>query len=218
LLAQDGQVLAERYVLLGAQNLGKFAREIAAQRPDFVLNTLNGDSNLYFFRALRQAGVHAEEIPVFSTSIAESELAAMGPELIVGHYAAWNYFQSVKSDENRAFIERFRNRFGTGRVLDDPMEAAYIGVRLWVDAARSSGTLDIPTIKTRLGLDSLAAPEGIVAVDADTQHLWKRARIGKARADGQFEIVWQSQRLIRPAPFPFFIRDSESSPTGGRAP
>ena len=200
LQAQDGQLLAERYVPLGEQNLEAIASEIAKQHPDFVLNTLNGDSNQHFFRALRKAGVRAEDIPVFSTSIAEAELVAMGPELMAGHYAAWNYFQSVQSDQNRAFIERFRRRFGQERVLDDPMEATYIGVRLWVNAARSSGTLDIPTIKTSLELDSLSAPEGIVAVDADTRHLWKTVRIGKARADGQFEIVWQSPRLIRPAP------------------
>jgi len=218
LLAQDGQLLAERYVPLGEQNLEAIAREIAAQHPDFVLNTLNGDSNLYFFRALRQAGVRAEDIPVFSTSIAEAEMVAMGPQLVTGHYAAWNYFQSVQSEQNLAFIERFRRRFGQERVLDDPMEAAYIGVKLWVNAARNSGTLDISTIKTSLGLDSLSAPEGIVAVDAATRHLWKTVRIGKARADGQFEIVWQSPRLVRPAPFPYFIRQSELPQTEGRAP
>ncbi len=83
--------------------MDKFAREIAAQHPDFVLNTLNGDSNLYFFRALRKAGVRAEDIPVFSTSIAEVELAEMGPELMAGHYAAWNYFQSVQSEREPRF-------------------------------------------------------------------------------------------------------------------
>ena len=113
LLAKGGHLLAERYVPLGEQNLEKFAREIAAQRPGFVLNTLNGDSNQHFFRALRKAGIRAEDIPVFSTSIAEAELAAMGPELMAGHYAAWNYFQSVQGDENRAFIESFRRRLGT---------------------------------------------------------------------------------------------------------
>jgi urea transport system substrate-binding protein len=209
LRAWGGQLLAERYVPLGEQNLDAIVREIVAHHPDFVLNTLNGDSNLYFFRSLRKAGVRAEDIPVFSTSIAEAELAAMGPELMAGHYAAWNYFQSVQSDENRAFIERFRRRFGQERVLDDPMEAAYIGVKLWVNALRRAGTTDMTTVKTVLGQQTLNAPEGIVAVDADTRHLWKMLRIGKARADGQFEIVWQSGRSMAPAPFPFFIPYAE---------
>lgn len=218
LLAQGGQLLAERYAVLGEQRLDAIAQEIAALRPDFVLNTLNGDSNLHFFRALRKAGIRAEDIPVFSTSIAEVELAAIGPELMNGHYAAWNYFQSVPGAQNRAFIERFRRRFGQERVLDDPMEASYIGVRLWVNAVRSSGSLNRASIKTRLELGSLSAPEGVVALDPETRHLWKTVRIGKARADGQFEIVWQSPRPIRPAPFPFFIRPAELSQAGGLAP
>lgn len=209
LVAWDGKLLAERYVPLGEQNLDAVVDEIRTQHPDFVVNTLNGDSNLYFFRALRKAGIRAEEIPVFSTSIAEPELAAMGPELMAGHYAAWSYFQSVQDDENRAFIERFHRRFGQARVLDDPMEAAYIGVKLWVNTLRRAGTADMTTVKTVLAQQTLNAPEGIVSVDARTQHLWKQVRIGQARADGQFDIVWQSGRSIAPAPFPFFIPYAE---------
>jgi urea transport system substrate-binding protein len=218
LLAQGGQLLSERYVPLGERNMDAIVREIATRRPDFVLNTLNGDSNLYFFRALQKAGIRAEDIPVFSTSIAEAELAAMGPELMAGHYAAWSYFQSVQSDENRAFIERFRRRFGQQRVLDDPMEAAYIGVQLWVNALRSVGAEGMHTIKIALGQQTLNAPEGIVAVDADTRHLWKPVRIGRARADGQFEIVWQSGRSTAPAPFPFFISHAERAAMAGGTP
>jgi urea transport system substrate-binding protein len=217
LLAQGGQLLAERYVPLGEQNLDATVIDIVKWHPDFVVNTLNGDSNRYFFRALRKAGIRAEDIPVFSTSIAEVELAAIGPELVAGHYAVWNYFQSVQGEENRAFIERFRSRYGQQRVLDDPMEAAYIGVKLWVNALRSADAQDLATVKTVLMQQTLAAPEGIVAVDAETHHLWKMVRIGKARADGQFDIVWQSRRSIAPAPFPFFISHAESAAMAGGA-
>ena len=209
LVAKEGQLIAEHYVPLGEHHLDDIAREIARLHPDFVVNTINGDSNRYFFEALKRAGVHADDIPVFSTSIAEVELAAMGPELMKGHYAAWNYFQSVEGDENRAFIERFRRRFGLQRVLDDPMEAAYIAVHLWVNAMREMNTTDIASVKSALGQQALNAPEGIVAVDADTHHLWKMVRIGRARADGQFDIVWQSARSMAPAPFPFFISPAE---------
>ncbi|MDX8399101.1 MAG: urea ABC transporter substrate-binding protein [Gallionellaceae bacterium] len=216
LLAQGGQLLGERYVPIGEQDMDGIAREIAALHPDFVLNTINGSSNRYFFEALRKAGVRSKDIPVFSTSIAEAELEKIGPELLLGDYAAWNYFQSVDSDENRAFIERFRQRFGHSRVLDDPMEASYIGVKLWVKAARRAATLDMSAIKTVLRMQTLAAPEGMVAVDAGTGHLWKSVRIARARADGQFDIVWQSERSIAPAPFPFFIPQAEhASLVGG---
>ncbi|HEU0282392.1 MAG TPA: transporter substrate-binding protein, partial [Gallionella sp.] len=216
LLAKGGHLVAERYVPLGATDMALVVKEIAAQRPDFVLNTLNGDSNQHFFRALKAVGIDAEQIPVFSTSIAEPELVAIGPELVAGHFAAWNYFQSVPSGENRAFIERFRNRFGQQRVLDDPMEASYIGVKLWVNALHGAGTMDFSTVKTVLARQTLSAPEGIVAVDAATRHLWKPVRIGKVRADGQFEIVWESGRSMAPAPFPFFISHAEQAAmTGG---
>jgi urea transport system substrate-binding protein len=209
LLAQGGQLLGERYLPLGASDMAAAVKEIAAQRPDFVLNTLNGDSNLHFFRALHEAGINAEKTPVFSTSVAEVGLAAMGADLTTGHYAAWNYFQSLDNAENKAFVARFKQRFGKDRVLDDPMEASYIGVKLWVDTVRSQNSTDLELIKTTLAQQTLLAPEGIVAVDYDTRHLWKKAYIGRARADGQFEIVWQSAQPIHPAPFPFYRSRAE---------
>jgi urea transport system substrate-binding protein len=214
LLVQDGHMVAERYVPPGEQNLDAFVREIVLLHPDFVVNTLSGDSNLYFFRALKKAGIRAEDIPVFSTSIAEAELAAIGPELMVGHYAVWNYFQSIKSVKNSEFIDRFRLRFGKELVLDDSLEASYIGVQLWVNALRAAGKLDMASVKIALSQQTLSAPEGIVAVDADTGHLWKQVRIGMARADGQFEIIGQSGRSMAPAPFPFFIPKAVAM-TGG---
>lgn len=209
LRAQGGQLLGERYVPLGASDMAAVAKEIAALHPDFVLNTLNGDSNLHFFRALRGAGIGAENTPVFSTSVTEVGLATMGANLATGHYAAWNYFQSLENDENKAFVVRFKQRFGKDRVLDDPMVASYIGLKLWVDAVRSQGSTDLALLKAALAQQTLLAPQGIVAVDYNTRHLWKKAYIGKARADGQFEIVWQSAQSIHPAPFPFYRSQAE---------
>lgn len=207
LQARDGQLVAERYVPPGKNRMDGVVHEIATLKPDFVLNTLNGDSNRHFFAALKKEGVRAGDIPVFSTSLAEVELAVIGPELVAGNYSAWNYFQGVDRKENRAFIERFHSRFGPNRVIDDPMEASYIGVKLWVMARRTTQNLD--ALKIALGQQTLAAPEGIVAVDANTRHLWKPVRIGRARSDGQFDIVWESGRSIEPAPFPFFISHDE---------
>ena len=207
--AQGGQLLGERYLPLGASDMAAAVKEIAAQRPDFVLNTLNGDSNQHFFRALQAAGITADKTPVFSTSIAEVELATMGRDLMAGHYAAWGYFQSLDNAENKAFVERFKQRFGRERVLDDPMEASYVGVKLWVEAARSQDQTDLVLLKIVLTQQTLRTPQGIVAVDYDTQHLWKKAYIGKARVDGQFEIVWQSAQPIHPAPFPFYRSPAE---------
>lgn len=204
LFAQGCQLTGERYVPPGSSDLAVVVQEIAARHPDFILNTLSGDSNLHFFRALKEAGIAADKTPVFSTSIAEVELAASKPELLAGHYAARNYFQGVDSETNRAFVARFKQRFGKERVLDDPMEASYIGVMLWADSVRNAGTTDLTPVKNILAQQSMAAPQGIVAVDFNTGHLWKTVRIGRARPDGQFDIVWQSEAAVHPAPFPFY--------------
>ncbi|MDZ4202248.1 MAG: ABC transporter substrate-binding protein [Gallionella sp.] len=209
LLAQGARLAGERYVPLGSSEVAGMVEEIIRVKPDFVLNTLNGESNRHFFQALHNAGVSSANIPVFSTSIAEVELAAMGPALMTGHYAGWNYFQSIDSAENSAFVARFKQRFGQDRVLSDPMEAAYLGVNLWVNAARSVGVGDTAQLKLVLSQQSIPAPEGVISVDFDTQHLWKTARIGKARSDGQFDIVWQSPAPLHPAPFPFYRTRNE---------
>ena len=204
LLAQGGQLMGERYVPMGATDMDAVVQDIVRLRPDFVLNTLNGDGNRIFFRALHATGNTAEQIPVFSTSIAEVELTAMGTQLVAGHYAAWNYFQSVDSPENREFVARFKRRFGPQRVLDDPMEASYVGVQLWLNSVRELGTTDLVLVKTALAHQSMLAPGGMLAVDFGNGHLWKSVRIGQALPDGQFRIVWESAGAVQPAPFPFY--------------
>lgn len=204
LLANGGQVLEERYMPLNAENFSAVADEIARLKPDVILNTLRGDSNRHFFKALHDAGITAAAVPVISTSITEVESQAMGGELMAGHYAVWSYFQSVDSAENREFIARFKRRFGKESVLNDPMEAAYIAVKLWMNAVREVGTPDLFVVKTVLGQQSMLAPEGIVSVDAENNHLWKAVRIGQAAPDGQFATVWQSEHNVHPAPFPFY--------------
>ncbi len=202
--AQGGQVSGERYLALGASDMSQVLQDIAVQQPDFVLSTLNGGSNRAFFSALHEAGISAKNLPVFSTSIGEVELAEMAPEIAAGHYAAWAYFQSLDNEVNTAFVTRFKQRFGAGRVLDDPMEASYIGVKLWLDAARELDSTDPVLVRPQLALLSMPAPEGIISVDPITMHLWKRVRIGRARADGQFDVVWQARNAVQPAPFQFY--------------
>jgi len=224
LRANGGRVLAERYFPLGERDFTAVAGEIARLKPDVILNTLNGDSNNHFFSALHGAGLTAENVPVISTSIAEVELAAMGASGVAGNYAVWSYFQSIDSAGNKAFVAQFKKRFGRDRVLDDPMEASYLGVHMWVNAVREAGATDMSQVKTLLGQQSMPAPGGIVAVDFSNNHLWKTVRIGRVRADGQFDVVWQSGQPLRPAPFPFYrsrlewaaMQQPGTRPPGGR--
>ena len=125
-----GEIVGERYLLLGSQEVDDIVAEIVARRPDAILNTINGDSNLAFFRALRAAGITPKDILTISFSISENELGSIDPELVAGDIASWNYFQSLDEAHNRTFVADFKARYGQDRVIGDPMVAAYEGVHL----------------------------------------------------------------------------------------
>ncbi len=197
--------LGETYLPLGSSDLTQTLKEIAELKPDLVVNTINGDSNIAFFKGMNALN----KVKVLSYSIGEPEVRAIGIGLVEGHYAAWNYFQSIDSDENRRFIDAFKLEFGADRVVNDPMEATYIGVKLWAQAVRSAGTFEPLRIRSTLANQSLNAPHGVVSVEAETQHLWKTVRIGQVRGDGQFEVVWSSESPIRPSPFPTYHKKQE---------
>ncbi len=196
-----GTVLAERYRALGEADFDAIIAEIRTLKPDVVLNTINGDSNAHFFRALHAAGLGT--VPVVSFSFAEVGLQAIGREAFhPNHYAVWSYFQSIPGEANRHFVAAFQQRFGADRVTSDPIEATYVGVKLWAQAVTDAGTADPEQVNRATLHQSMAAPSGIAAVDRSTRHLWKPVRIGKARADGQFDLVWHSGDALRPDPFP----------------
>jgi urea transport system substrate-binding protein len=207
--ALRGEVVGEAYVPLGSRDVSAIVDAIAASKPDVVLNTINGDTNVPFFAELGKRIGGAQLLPVMSFSLAEDELRAMGAASVVGHYATWNYFQSVATPENAAFVRRFKARYGADRVTDDPMESAYAGVHLWAQAAESARSVDPREVRKKLRDQSYLAPGGLVSIDAETQHTWKTVRVGKVRADGQFDIVWTSDKPVRPVPYPL-LRSRES--------
>ncbi len=190
--------LGERYVPLGSSDFGLVIEDIKRLKPQLIINTINGDSNLAFFRALKVSSL----AKVLSYSIAEPEVQTIGGELMQGHYSAWNYFQSIEREQNQIFVADFKKKFGQQRVVNDPMEAAYVGVNLWAQAANTAATPLAKRVKTVLAYQSFNAPNGVVSIDGATQHLWKKVRIGRVLSNGQFEIVWESDSAIRPAPFP----------------
>jgi len=207
--ALGGQIVGEEYLLLGSKETKGIVRKIKVARPDVILNTLNGDTNVAFFAELRIAGVTPDRIPTVSFSIGEKELRSMNPNAMAGDYAAWNYFQTIDSSDNHEFVRRFKEKFGADTMLTDPMEAAYIGVHLWAQAARDAGSIDPIAVRKAVLDQSFNAPEGIVHLDPETQHLWKTVRIGKIRPDGQFDIVWTSDNPIRPTPYPPYRSKTE---------
>ena len=192
----------EAYVPFGSTNLESFVDEIAASKPDVVLCSVVGDSALAFFKALRQKGIDPNEIPVVAFAVAEDELRHINHADMIGHYAAWNYFQSIEREENQTFVAAFKERYGTDRVTSDVISASYNSVKLWANAVRETGDTDVQQVRNALRHQSLNAPEGIIAVDPETQHTWRPVYLAKIRSDGQFDIVWSSGVAVRPVPYP----------------
>lgn len=200
--ARQGEIVGEEYILLGHNDASEVVQTILDVQPDVILNTLNGDINISFFEELRRAGIRPDNIPVMSLSIGENELRAMDTDNIDGDYACWNYFQSIESERNDEFVTAFKEMYGEDRVLGDPMEAAYVGVYLWAQAVRLQGSDAANKVNQVICGGSMSAPEGIVSIDIRNRHLWKTVRIGKIRREGQFDIVWTSDKPVHPNPFP----------------
>jgi urea transport system substrate-binding protein len=209
--ALGGQVVGEEYLLLDNPDAAEVVKKIAAAQPDIILNTINGDANVDFFRALRAAGITAEKVPTISFSISEEELTTLNARDVVGDYAAWNYFMGIDRPQNHAFIRRFQAKYGQHRLTNDPMEAAYFGVHLWAQAVRAAGSTDAPAIRQAVRGQRFDAPEGPVQIDPATQHTVKTIRIGKVLDGRRFEVVYTSEKPIAPVPYP----DSRSQQAWG---
>jgi urea transport system substrate-binding protein len=198
--AQKGTLAGEEYTPLGHTDYSTVINKISSAKPDVVFNTLNGDSNVAFFKQLKDAGLTAEKMPTLSVSIAEEEVRGIGADVMVGHWASWNYYQTTDTPENKKFVEAYKKKFGEKRVTDDPIEAAYIGVYLWARAAEKAGSIEIPKIKEAAKGLEFAAPEGKVKVHATNQHISKPVRVGKVRPDGMFDELFATPP-VEPDPF-----------------
>jgi urea transport system substrate-binding protein len=162
----------------------------SAGKKSAVVSTFNGDANIPFYKELGNQGVSAEDIPVIAFSVGEEELSGFDTKPLVGHLAAWNYFQSVESEENEAFIAAWKKYIGDDkRVTNDPMEATYIGFKMWVKAVEKAGTADVDAVEQ--ALIGVAVPNltGGIAVMNANHHLSKPVLIGEIQEDGQFEVV-----------------------------
>ena len=162
-----------------------------------VVSTINGDANVPFYKELGNQGVSSEDIPVIAFSVGEEELAGIDTKPLVGHLAAWNYFQSVESDENDAFIKKWKAFIGDDkRVTNDPMEATYIGFNMWAQAVTDAGTTDVDAVEQAMLGQTTPNLTGDIAVMNNNHHLSKPVLIGEIQADGQFEVVWSTDSVV----------------------
>lgn len=195
------ETVDEKYVPMGHTDFQTIIADIKSKKPDVVINTLNGDSNVAFFKQLADAGVTSADTLTMSFSIAEEEVNSIGADLLAGHLVAWNYFMTTATDENTKFVEAYKAKFGEDRVTSDPVEAAYIGVYLWKACAEKAGSFDVDAIKQASAGMEFQAPEGKVTIDGDNQHIYKTVRIGEISADGAINEVKNYGDPVKPDPY-----------------
>jgi urea transport system substrate-binding protein len=200
-------------------------KAFAAGGKACVLSTINGDSNVPFYKEFANQGLTAEDCPIMAFSVAEDELRAMDVPPLVGHLAAWNYFQSIDTPENKAFVKAFKDYCeakglpgGKDRVTDDPIEAAYFGVYVWKAAVEKAGSFDVDKVREAVYGLEFDAPGGKKKMDTN-QHTYKPVYIGEIQKDGQFKIVYKSEGLVKPDSYSQYLwpegGPKPPAPTGG---
>lgn len=183
-----------------------------------VVSTINGDSNVPFYKELGNAGLKATDVPVVAFSVGEEELRGVDTKPLVGHLAAWNYFESIKNPVNQDFIKKWKayaqakNLPNAATVVtNDPMEATYIGIHMWKQAVEQAKSTDVDKVIASMGGQKFDAPDGYaIEMDKTNHHLHKPVYIGEIRADGQFNVVWKSKGPIRAQPWSPYIPGNES--------
>lgn len=195
------EIKGEDYTPLGSTDFSTIVNKVRAADADAVFNTLNGDSNVAFFREYKNVGLTPQQMPVVSVSIAEEEVGGIGVENIAGQLVAWNYYQTVDNPQNKSFVQDYKDAYGANKPTSDPMEAAYTSVYLWKNTVEKANSFDVEEVKKASGGVTFDAPEGTVTLDGDNHHITKTARIGEIRPDGLIYTVWDSGQPIEPDPY-----------------
>jgi urea transport system substrate-binding protein len=196
-------------------NIKKFASE---GKKTAVVSTINGDSNVPFYKELGNQGLKATDVPVVAFSVGEEELRGVDTKPLVGHLAAWNYFMSIKAPANDDFTKKWaayakaKNIAGhkDKPLTNDPMEATYIGIYMWKQAVEKAKSFDVAKVTKAMGGQTFKAPSGIVSkMDEKNHHLHKAVYIGEVTADGQFNVVWKTKGPVKAQPWSPFIAGND---------
>ncbi len=192
-------------------------KKFSAGGKTAVISTINGDSNVPFYKELGNQGLKATDVPVVAFSVGEEELRGVDTKPLVGHLAAWNYFMSLKNGANDGFKQKWaayakaKKLPGADKPLtNDPMEATYIGIYMWKQAVEKAKSFDVDKVIVAMGGQTFKAPSGFtVKMDEKNHHLHKPVFIGEVKADGQFNVVWKTQGPIKANPWSPFIAGNE---------
>ncbi len=193
-------------------------KKFSAGGKTAVVSTINGDSNVPFYKELGNAGLKAKDVPVVAFSVGEEELRGVDAKPLVGHLAAWNYFMSIKSPANTAFIKKWSDYAKAKNVAghkdkpltNDPMEATYIGINMWAQAVKKAGSTDTDKVIAAMAGQTFPAPSGITSMmDPKNHHLHKSVFIGEIKADGQFNVVWKTPGPVKAQPWSPYIPENK---------
>ena len=194
-------------------------KEFAAEGNACVLSTINGDSNVPFYKEFANQGLTSDDCPIMAFSVAEDELRAMDVPPLVGHLACWNYYQSIDTPANNNFVKAFKAFCkktglpgGSDRVTDDPIEAAYFGVYVWKAAVEKAGSFEVDKVREAVYGLEFDAPGGKKRMHENNQHTLKPVYVGEILADGQFDIVWQSEGLVSPDSYSGYLHPDGNYP------
>jgi urea transport system substrate-binding protein len=192
-------------------------KKFAAGGKTAVISTINGDSNVPFYKELGNQGLKATDVPVVAFSVGEEELRGVDTKPLVGHLAAWNYFMSLKNPENDEFRKKWASYTKTKKLsaaskplTNDPMEATYIGIYMWKQAVEKAKSFEVDKVRAAMGGQTFKAPSGFVAkMDEKNHHLHKPVFIGEVKSDGQFNVVWKTKGPVKAQPWSPFIAGNE---------
>ncbi len=216
---QDSDIL-EKYTPFGHSDYQTIVAEIkkfAEGGKTAVVSTINGDSNVPFYKELGNAGLKATDIPVVAFSVGEEELRGVDTKPLVGHLAAWNYFMSLKNPVNTAwkkewaaYAKKKKLPNADKPLTNDPMEAAWIGIHMWKQAVEKAKTTDVDKVIAAMAGQTFKAPDGFtVEMDPKNHHLHKPVFIGEVKADGQFNVVWKTKGPIKAQPWSPYIPEDK---------
>ena len=217
----DGDIM-EEYTPFGHSDyqsiIAKIKKFSSEGKKTAVVSTINGDSNVPFYKELGNQGLKATDVPVVAFSVGEEELRGVDTKPLVGHLAAWNYFQSIKNPTNDEFIKQW-SAYAKAKgiaghkdkpLTNDPMEASIIGFRMWTQAVTKAKSLDTDKVIAAMAGQTVKAPSGIVSkMDEKNHHLHKSVFIGEIKADGQFNVVWKTKGPVKAQPWSPFIPENK---------
>ncbi|HHX5194693.1 TPA: transporter substrate-binding protein, partial [Yersinia enterocolitica] len=195
-------------------------KKFSADGKTAVISTINGDSNVPFYKELANQGIKATDVPVIAFSVGEEELRGIDTKPLVGNLAAWNYFQSVDNPTNKKFVEQWKAYAKAHKlpnadtaVTNDPMEATWVGMHMWAQAVEKAKSTDVDKVRAAMADQTYPAPSGFtLTMDKTNHHLHKPVMIGEIEADGQFNVVWQTDAPIRAQPWSPFIAGNDKKP------